>query len=195
MEKSNETKRQIIDATKKIVKVRTNVTVKDICSAAYVNAAAINYHFGDKRNLMNIVLKEIIDEFKEMFIKEIDTLENYSLEQIMEHIIELVYQFSLENQGMIRYLFSSDESGLSSENIGILQNFLFKDAFFSTVMAKLIAVTKDTNTNVIYAKYMILFSSLCLPMIVEFTSSDNNRVLSKELMNEYIHLLAKVLMA
>ena len=195
MDKSIETKRQIIEATKALVKVKPNLTVKDICSKAYVNNASINYHFGDKRNLMNIVLKEMIDEFKAYFIEQLEKNDDLGVEETIELIITIVYKFSMNNKGMIRYLFSSDENGISQENVGILQNFLFKDAFFDTVMKKLIKQTKDTDINVIYAKYMVLFSSMCLPMVIEYTSQNSEPTLSKDLMKEYVKLLEKVMMA
>ena len=195
MDKSNETKRQIINATKELVKTKVNVTVKDICSKAYVNTAAINYHFGDKRNLMNIVLKEIIDEFKLYFIEEIEHDEGLSIDQTLEHIISIIYKFSMDHKGMIKFLFSSEESGLNEDNIGILQNFLFKDAFFDTIMSKLVKTTKDTDINVIYAKYVILLSSMCFPMIIDFTRQDKEVTLNKDLMKEYVRLIEKVLMA
>ncbi|QJB57537.1 TetR/AcrR family transcriptional regulator [Pseudodesulfovibrio sp. zrk46] len=42
-----------------------NTTIRDICTAANANVAAVNYHFGDKKKLYNEVLKKWMMEFAE----------------------------------------------------------------------------------------------------------------------------------
>ena len=47
----------IVKTTKILLMEKGNATIKEIADKAYVNVAAINYHFGSKDNLIEIVIK------------------------------------------------------------------------------------------------------------------------------------------
>ena len=65
MKKSETTSRKILDTVKELLKTRENITIKDICDKAYINIAAVNYHFGDKDTLINMAVSEIFAELKQ----------------------------------------------------------------------------------------------------------------------------------
>ena len=64
MKKSEETTKKILDAVTELLKTNDNITIKDICDKAYINIAAVNYHFGDKDTLINMAVQNIIDDLK-----------------------------------------------------------------------------------------------------------------------------------
>ena len=61
---SKNTKTRIIEAAVSLFGEGgyNGTSVRDICSAAGVNGAAINYHFGDKRGLYRAVLEHLLEE-------------------------------------------------------------------------------------------------------------------------------------
>ncbi|MEF2144092.1 MAG: TetR/AcrR family transcriptional regulator [Desulfovibrionaceae bacterium] len=48
-------------------------TVRDICQRADANVAAVNYHFGDKKNLYDAVLRRLFSECEGPSEQELDT--------------------------------------------------------------------------------------------------------------------------
>ena len=61
-----ETRGRLLAAAERLFADRgfKNVTVRDICTAAKANVAAVNYHFGDKLGLYREVLQSAIDRMR-----------------------------------------------------------------------------------------------------------------------------------
>lgn len=50
----------ILQVTEKLLKEKGNVTIKEIADAAFVNIAAVNYHFRSKDALLQIVIEKSV---------------------------------------------------------------------------------------------------------------------------------------
>ena len=110
MEKNLDIKTKIIHSAERLLKEKGTFTIKEIADDCYINIAAVNYHFGSKENLLNLVLQEIINELKSLLTNSIDDLtkQNLDNERMIEEILNLTYTFAMENIGIINYLFNWD---------------------------------------------------------------------------------------
>jgi len=166
---SEEIKRKMIQNTKKLLQENAKITIKDIAEASYVNIAAVNYHFGSKEKLMCIVLEEIIDELKNYVTKEILDTQDRTIDERLEIVINYLYKFSLENIGLLNYLFLSNE--LQKESSGLLIKHFFSDNEFTKIIYHSLSKTTNiTNKKELQAKYTLLFSSFCIPLFFQISN-------------------------
>lgn len=167
---SEEIKRKLIDNTKILLKQKSSITIKEIAEASYVNIASVNYHFGSKEKLMRVVLEEVIDDLKIYITEEIINIHNQSIEQTLEVIINYLYNFSIENIGLLNYLFLSNE--LQQESSSALINQFFSDNEFTRMVYKSISDnTQITNDLELKTKYILLFSSFCIPLFFQISQA------------------------
>ena len=65
---TGDTSARLIEAGRRVFSARgAGVTVRDICTEAGANVAAVNYHFGSKSGLLAEVLRTLLDELLETF--------------------------------------------------------------------------------------------------------------------------------
>jgi AcrR family transcriptional regulator len=165
MKKSLETKRRLIDTTKNLLKTASDITIKDICDAAIVNTAAVNYHFGDKETLISVAVNEILHDLKQCIYSRISD-DFPSTEQALSTFIDLLYNFSVENVGVMGYLFSF--SNTSADN-KFLDAFLLDKEFTGIVFEKFGEIPNtSTNPAANIAKLMALFSTFLMPMFCQY---------------------------
>ena len=165
MKKSQETKRCLIDSTKILLKQAKAITIKDICDNAEVNSAAVNYHFGDKEALISIAINEILDGLKAQITDKLSGALP-SDEETLLMFLDLVYNFSVDNIGVLSYMFSfSDASGDNK----FLDTFL-RDTSFTAIVFQRIDGMSDTKNSpeANAAKFMALFSTFLMPMFCEY---------------------------
>jgi len=175
MKKNQSIKEKIIEQAKYFLKSKGTFTIKDIADACFINIAAVNYHFGSKENLLNIVLQEIIDELKMLLSETIDQLPEHSTnEDALEKIMTLTYTFAIENIGIINYLFLQNE--YQNENAHILIKEFFTDsAFTKDIYHKIAESTHTKDPETIRAKYMLLFSSFAIPLFIQVIANDQDQ--------------------
>lgn len=172
---SVEIKRKIIENTKILLHQNASITIKDIADASYVNIAAINYHFQSKENLMKIVVKEIIDEVKEYITNQVMQFTSESNYEVrLEEIIHYLYNFAIENLGLLNYLFLTNELQKSSSNL-LIEEFFSDNEFTRMVYQSLSRTNVSLSQTEISAKYMFLFSSFCIPLFIQISQSRFNR--------------------
>ncbi len=165
---SEEIKRKLIENTKKLLKTKASITIKDIAEVSYVNIASVNYHFGSKEKLMHIVLEEIIDDLVEYITKEIINIHDQPIEEKLEVIINYLYNFSVDNIGLLNYLFLSQELQKDSST-ALIRRFFSDNEFTRIVYQSISENTQITNRKELQAKYILLFSSFCIPLFIQIS--------------------------
>lgn len=168
--RSNQIKQLIIEKTKELLKKNKNVTIKEIADACYVNIASVNYYFGSKDALLKIVTEEFIENLK-VSLMEIITEQNGPnyIENTLRKTIQLLFERFLENAGIMSYLL---------ENIGNEQGNILKDLFFTKnefteqIFTVFKQTTEEQNQMRLEARYIILFASFILPLVLSLSLED-----------------------
>jgi AcrR family transcriptional regulator len=198
MEKNLDIKTKIIHSAERLLKEKGTFTIKEIADDCYINIAAVNYHFGSKENLLNLVLQEIINELKSLLTNSIDylTKQNLDNERMIEEILNLTYTFAMENIGIINYLFMQNE--YQSENSHILIKEFFTDSPFTReIYSKLAETAKTDDQEILRVKYLLLFSSFAIPLFIQLLGNKNNQEIwslrSPSFKKKYIHELIQIL--
>lgn len=190
------TKESIIYNTKELLKTRTNLTIKDITDASNINVAAVNYYFGSKDNLVNIVLKEAITELKvkiyeELLIPNDDTGKPGNTELMINKAVDLIYGFAEEYIGVIYLSFIGCEGQGNSTNI-LVNEFLTDTVFLRKLLEVFSEVTGINDPLKLTAKYIILFSSFGVPLFLRSVIPNVTNTKFKEYKDAYVKELVKV---
>jgi len=166
---SQEIKRKLIENTKILIQKHATVTIKDIADASYVNIAAVNYHFGSKEKLMKIVVEEVLNELKQFVTEQvINVHDDKTTEEKLEKMMNYIYNFSLENLGLLNYLFLSSEIQSESSSM-LIDNFFADNEFTQLVYKSLSEAMNIHNQKELFAKYILLFSSFCIPLFIQIS--------------------------
>ncbi len=165
MRKNVEIKGLIIKETKERIRKNPKLTIKEIADACFVNIAAVNYHFGSKDNLIAIVVKEIIDELKEEIYRTFANLTDDS-EKNLETLINVILHFSINNSGVIQYLFLHNESLDRAAHL-LLDAFFTDNSFTKKIVEEIQKVCQCEEEVVTKAKYMLLFFCFTIPLFLQ----------------------------
>lgn len=164
---SEDIKRKLIETTKTLIQKNGAITIKDIAEASYVNIAAVNYHFGSKEALLTIVIKEVLSDIKS-HIKNlmIDQAHEGPMEEKLELLITYIYNFSIDNIGVLNYLFLSKDVQGESSNL-IIEHFFSDEAFTKLVYESLRTRLDIQDEKEALAKYIIMFSAFSIPLFIQ----------------------------
>lgn len=163
----DEVKQMIIDKTKVLIQEKGTVTIKDIAGATNMNVAAVNYHFGSKDNLIQLVIFEVLDELKQEIMERLITLnETQDMDSFLFETLTLLYNFVVNNVGVTKYLFLSLDSQLLSAN-ELINSFFAENEFTELVYKQLNLIMKTDNPKKLTTRYMIIFSSVVMPLLVQ----------------------------
>ncbi len=172
--KQAEIKRKIIDATKALLKTNGHVTIKDIADYCYINIAAVNYHFGSKERLIEIVIGEVLADVKSHITMEMHQfLNKVSMKDFLEQVVTYVYNFAIDNVGILSYLFLTREQQLTSTN-QLLDTFFTDSEFTKLVYKNLKQSAKTDNPKELLAKYVMIFSSFAIPLFIQLIQKDSH---------------------
>ncbi len=172
-------------------------TIKEFADACYINIASVNYHFGSKDNLLNLVLQKVVDELKIILTSATVSLpKNTATEVSIERMLDLIYTYALDNIGIINHLFLHKE--YQNQNAQILIKEFFTDSPFTRDIYKKIAESTNTkDQEILRVKYMFLFSSFAIPLFIQILGmkSGNDVVSLKDssFKKKYIGELLKIL--
>ncbi len=160
-------KDRLIETTKRLIQKQSKITIKDITDKAFVNVAAVNYHFGSKDNLINLVVGDIIKEFKKEIFEAITAIpEDQSPETTLRLMLDLLYEFVLENIVLLNYILINFSTDSISSNL-IIDEFLNDNEFTKLVLLILETQSGITDPNRLMARYMLIFSSFVIPLFIE----------------------------
>ena len=165
MRNNVEIKGLIIQETKKRIRKNPKLTIKEIADACFVNIAAVNYHFGRKDNLMAIVVKEILDELKENICASLETFTD-DYEDNLERIVNILMRFTLENSGVVKYLFLHNAS-LERCSYLLMDVFFTDNSFTERIINEIKKACKCEGGLVSKGKYLLLFSCLSIPLFLQ----------------------------
>ena len=190
MKKSEETTKKILDAVTELLKTNDNITIKDICDKAYINIAAVNYHFGDKDTLINMAVQNIIDDLK----KQIAQLANKEFKDTTEALyffMDLIYKFASEYSGAIRYMLNSCTP---SQGSNILAQLFSDKKFTGFILGKIKEQSPADDEAKLMSKYMMILSAFIFPMVCQYAFADDGdfSIKNEEFKKEYINQILKI---
>lgn len=188
-----DTRTKILQTTIDIVGLKGEVTIREITEKAGVNVAAINYHFGNKNNLL-----------KEVEIYYSDLLYN-SQEKILKDETATPREILLNwAHSLLNFMFSYPAL------IGLIVNLTTEDKSYNPVLIQKIYLNKEIqvmveeiikestgidNPKLINYKYLQLFSGILGPVVNRLVSQTFDETPSsmdfnsREELDEYIKLL------
>ncbi|MDY0100719.1 MAG: helix-turn-helix domain-containing protein [Bacilli bacterium] len=163
----DEVKQMIIDKTRVLIQEKGAVTIKDIAEATNMNVAAVNYHFGSKDNLIQLVIFEVLNKLKQEIMERLITLnETQDMDSFLFETLTLLYNFVVNNVGVTKYLFLSLDSQLLSAN-ELINSFFAENEFTELVYKQLNLIMKTDDPKKLTTRYMIIFSSVVMPLLVQ----------------------------
>ena len=174
--KNNEIKDKIIRETKSLLQKQRTVTIKDIADTCYMNIASVNYYFGSKEFLIQQVVSEVIEELKAKILHILYENIGKSKSVVLAEMIGSTYTYALENIGILSYLFLNQDMQQTSSNL--LVDTFFSDNDFTRLIFKEITLSNQAiDQQTLYAQYMIMFSSFCMPLFISISNKDNSKQL------------------
>jgi AcrR family transcriptional regulator len=98
------TKQRILGAAEELFARHgfAGASLRQVTSAANVNLAAVNYHFGSKENLINEVFRRRLDELNAERLQALQAVQQkpqWQLEDVLEAFIRPALALSLDRQG------------------------------------------------------------------------------------------------
>lgn len=181
------TKESIIKATKKVLTEKGNVTIKDIAEAAFVNIAAINYHFGSKDHLIQIVVTQMVGELRSKIASAIsDRPTEKSFDELMLELINIIFNFAEKNMGVVTYSFLQLATESVTSNV-LIEFFLDDEEFIGLIMTNLKTIFPNATYETLYAKYLVIFSSFVVPFFLNFSTHtrDHNGLIEQNVTNGF----------
>ncbi|MDY0210261.1 MAG: TetR/AcrR family transcriptional regulator [Acholeplasma sp.] len=171
--KNQELKKRIIAETRSLLQSRKTVTIKDIAEKCYINIASVNYHFGSKDTLIQLVATEVIEELKERITDILKANKDKPKVELIEEMIKFTYSYALENIGLLYYLFINQDAQQSSSNL-LIDTFFTDNAFTRMIFNEIKLANANQDKTTIFARYMIMFSSFCMPLFISITNQDSD---------------------
>ena len=150
----SDTKTKIIEATEKLIVAHgwDNVTFKMITSEAGINIAAINYHFGSREELENVLLERMVGAIERRRIALLEKIEAAAgnhppeIRDVLRAFIEPVYEFTIEHPNHHDFFYNMFKGVVDKEKIqsrfrrNMLQAFM---KFTATLSAMYPSIPRD----------------------------------------------------
>jgi hypothetical protein len=122
------------------------------------------------------VVSEVIEELKTKILHILYENKGKSKSVVLEEMIGFTYTYALENIGILSYLFLNQDMQQTSSNL--LVDTFFSDNDFTRLIFKEITLSNQAiDQQTLYAQYMIMFSSFCMPLFISISNKDNSKQL------------------
>lgn len=155
-------KSKIIGATKTLLKSNPNITVKEIAEASYVNVAAINYYFGSKDNLINIISTEFVNELKEGIIRIIiQHTDDSDFKSLFDETFKFVKDMINDNFGILYHLLNN--VGNDQGDV-LLESFFSNSPFIDQLLTMISIKTGIEDKDRVSVIYIMIFAAIIFPM-------------------------------
>lgn len=190
-----DTKSKILQAAIDIIGQKGDFTIREIAEEAGVNVAAINYHFGNKNNL----LVEVENHYSSL-------LYNSQYEILMNSSLKSNEKISLWTRGLIDFMFQCPALiglivNLSNEDKSY-KPILIQKIYLNTELQRIIeGIIKEStgieDEKILSYKYLQLFSGVLGPVLSRIVSStfgegeSSFEIKNNEDLDEYINILVK----
>jgi len=194
-----DTRSKILESAIDMVGLKGDVTIRELTDMAGVNVASINYHFGNKDNL----LKEVEDYFStSLYNVQYDILTSEKLspyDKILEWAKSLA-SFISHYPALIGLIVNLTTEDKSYRPVLIQKIYLNKE-LQSMIQEIIGTIIKSEDKRLVNFKYLQIFSGILGPVInrlVEDNFADEHSVIclsSKEDLEEYMKLLIDTVLA
>lgn len=190
-----DTKSKILQAAIDIIGQKGDFTIREIAEEAGVNVAAINYHFGNKNNL----LVEVENHYSSL-------LYNSQYEILMNSSLKSNEKIALWTRGLIDFMFQCPALiglivNLSNEDKSY-KPILIQKIYLNTELQRIIeGIIKEStgieDEKILSYKYLQLFSGVLGPVLSRIVSStfgegeSSFEIKNNEDLDEYINILVK----
>ncbi len=185
------TKERILNSTEKIISEKgfTGISLRTISAIAKTNLAAVNYHFGNKENLIEMVLERRLDNLFELRVKLLDELEAGSenpcnLKQVLQAFITPALTMSNDNhQGGKQFM--EVLARAYAEKSDFLHDLLSK-RYADVIKRFANAIQRsrpNLNKRVVFWRFHFIMGSLIYVMADFGASSRSNELSDSEYFN------------
>lgn len=177
MKKTEVTKNLIIDSAIKLLRKNGCVTIKEISEDAGVNIAAVNYHFTDKSTLMAVVVRRVLSDFKgrvDAYVNA-DPRTEEEIRNGLKGFFDDFYQFGFENAGIIKFIMAPSNKQLQDVcNKYFFSMFSVNSDFTYKIISRMATYNHGQSTENLQVRYVLLFSSLALPLLFQLDLFEAN---------------------
>ena len=186
------TKERILNTTEKIISEKgfSSISLRTISTNAKTNLAAVNYHFGNKEKLIEMMLERRLDNLFQLRINLLDELEAgttkpCNLKQILEAFIAPALTMSNDNhQGGKRFMqVLARAYAEKSEYLHTLLSKRYADVIKRFAIA-LQRACPDLDDKVVFWRFHFIMGSLIYVM-ADFGASSMSTELSE---SEYFNI-------
>ncbi len=154
----SDSKQAIMDASMRLMETKdfNSITVREIAAEARVNIAAINYHFGNKTKLFNLLMESYWREMM-VFYEELLTTQEITIDYAIAFGIK-VLKFELCSTGILRseqvmyQQYGVDEATQKRINIQ-----------FQALSRLVLALHKEVKKEEVFPKVLMIASALSCP--------------------------------
>lgn len=170
MNKNNKTKDLIFKTAIELLQENGNLILKNISDKAKVNIAAINYYYGDKDTLLKEIIVYELTILKTNVSKYLDMFNefNENPEESMCKILTYLYDYSIENLGILKFIFSANNKQITEEAIYLYIHEITLDTeFMDKVMVFINTISPFYTMDKYKIKYTQLLSTFAFPLVVE----------------------------